>query len=161
MVKKTASPSRSSSAPPAPVRKVGVREWFSDIRFSGFVGIMLLLVVLAVFVLVPTVGTFVDQQQRIAALERSVQVSTEQIKALERQRERWTDRAYVTSQARERLYYVFPGEVVYLVDNDLPPGAIAPETGPVSDEVRETHVEWTSQLLRSVVSAGLARTASP
>lgn len=151
---KTASPSRTP-------RRVDVRGWFGDVRFSGFVGIMLGLVVLAVFVLVPTVGTFVDQRQRIAALERSLQVSTEQIAALERQRERWTDTSYIISQARERLYYVFPGEVVYLVDDDLPAGAIAREQTPVSDEVSEAHTEWTSQFLRSLVSAGLARTAVP
>lgn len=154
MTDKAAPPSRAS-------RRVNVREWFGDVRFSGFVGIMLGLVVLAVFVLVPTVGTFIDQRQRIAELERSVQVSTEQIAALEKQRERWSDRAYIISQARERLYYVFPGEVVYLVDNDLPAGAIAAERPPVSGDVHETDVDWTSQLVRSLVSSGLARTVSP
>ena len=44
----------------------------------------------------------------------------------EAQRDRWTDPAYITTQARERLYYVKPGEVVYLVDDDLPP-ALAPQ----------------------------------
>lgn len=154
MTEKAAPPSRTS-------RRVNVREWFGDVRFSGFVGIMLGLVVLAVFVLVPTVGTFIDQRQRIAELERSVQVSTEQIAALEEQRERWSDRAYIVSQARERLYYVFPGEVVYLVDNDLPPSAIAGERPPVSGEMNETDVDWTSQFVRSLVSSGLARTVSP
>lgn len=154
MTDRTAPPSRTP-------RRVNVREWFRDLRFSGFVGIMLGLVVLAVFVLVPSVGTYVDQRQRIAELERSVRASTEQIAALEKQRDQWTDPDYITSQARERLYYVYPGEVVYLVDNDLPAGASAPERPPVSAEVSETEVEWSSQLLRSVVSSGLARTVSP
>ena len=66
-------------------------------------------------------GAVPDTRQQIAALERSVEVSRDDVADLERQRDRWTDPAYITTQARERLYYVRPGEVVYLVDNDLPP----------------------------------------
>ena len=75
--------------------------------------------------LVPTLGTYVDQRQQIAALEASVAGQQEDVADLEAQRDRWTDPAYITTQARERLYYVKPGEVVYLVDNDLRP-ALAP-----------------------------------
>ncbi len=44
-----------------------------------------------------------------------------------RERERWKDPAYITTQARERLYYVKPGEVVYLVDNDLAAASDVPQ----------------------------------
>ncbi|ALJ19840.1 FtsB family cell division protein [Microbacterium sp. No. 7] len=163
MDSRTASPSRVGSpgaSPRAGTGRVSVREWFADVRFSGFVAIMLGLVVLAVFVLMPTVGTYIDQRQRIAELERSVQASAEQIAELERDRERWTDRAYLVAQARERLYYVFPGEVVYLVDNDLPPVLAGPDRAPVSSDVEQTVVDWPAQLLRSVVSAGVAQTVT-
>lgn len=71
--------------------------------------IMLGLVVLAAFVLVPTVGTYLSQRQQIAALEESIRVGKERIVELEAERDRWSDEAYITSQARERLYYVRPG----------------------------------------------------
>ncbi|MEI3867158.1 MULTISPECIES: septum formation initiator family protein [unclassified Microbacterium] len=140
--------------------RVDVRGWLGGIRLSGFMVIMLGLVVLAAFVLVPTMGTYLDQRQQIAALERSVQLTREQIDELESERERWSDPAYITTEARERLYYVRPGEVVYLVDNDLPPEDVPQEQGAVSDEVERTRTDWMSQLLRSVTEAGLATTVT-
>jgi cell division protein FtsB len=148
-----------SSRAPEPGRRVDVRDWMGGVRLSAFTGIMLGLVVLAALVLVPTVGVYLDQRQQIAALEESVQVGKDRVAALEAERERWADPAYITSQARERLYYVKPGEVVYLVDDDLPDSEIPEEQAPVSDEVEETRNDWMSQLLRSVVSAGVAQTA--
>ncbi|MFT4051628.1 MAG: septum formation initiator family protein [Microbacterium sp.] len=141
-------------------RRVDVRDWAGGIRFSAFTAIMLGLVVLAVFVLVPTVGTFLSQRQQIAALEQSVQLTSEEVASLEEEKERWSDPAYVTSQARARLYYVQPGEVVYLVDDDLPASSIPLEQEPVSDDVTQTASDWMAQMLRSVASAGLAETAT-
>jgi cell division protein FtsB len=123
--------------------------------------IMLGLVVLAAFVLVPTIGTYVDQRQRVTALEAAVQLSREEVDDLEAQRERWRDPAYITTQARERLYYVRPGEVVYLVDDDLPPEQTPQEQAPVSEDVEQTRTDWMSQLVRSVTEAGLAQTVAP
>ncbi|WP_347344786.1 septum formation initiator family protein [Microbacterium sp.] len=137
-----------------------MREWLGGIRLSGFMIIMLGLVILAAFVLVPTVGTYLDQRAQIAALERSVQATAEQVEALEAERDRWSDPAYITTQARERLYYVRPGEVVYLVDNDLPRSAIPEERHAVSKDVEETETDWMSQLVRSVTVAGTAQTVS-
>lgn len=144
----------------ATARQVDVREWTSGIRLSGFMVIMLSLVVLGAWVLVPTLGTYIDQRQKIAALEASVQVTADEIKALEQEQDRWEDPAYITTQARERLYYVKPGEVVYLVDNDLDPASLPPEQAPVSDELTHTPADWMPQLLRSIAGAGLAQTAS-
>ncbi len=137
-----------------------VREWASGIRLSAFSVIMLSLVVLGAWVLVPTLGTFIDQRQKIAALEQSIQVSEDEITALEKERERWDDPAYITTQARERLYYVKPGEVVYLIDNDLDPAALPQQQGPVSDTLEETPSDWMPQLLRTLTSAGLSDTAA-
>lgn len=159
MAKTTAPPSR----PPrrrAERRPVDVRAWLGGIRLSGFMVIMLGLVVLAAFVLVPTIGTYVDQRQQISALEEAVQLSREQVAELESQRERWTDPAYITTQARERLYYVRPGEIVYLVYNDLPPELTPQEQAPVSEDVEQTRTDWMSQLVRSVTEAGLSQTVT-
>lgn len=168
MARRPAPPSASPAAAPQPRatregrpsrRSVDVREWTSGIRLSGFAVIMLSLVVLGTWVLVPSLGTYLEQRQRIAALESSVQVTSDEIAALEQERTRWDDPAFITTQARERLYYVKPGEVVYLVDDDLDPTDLPPEQGPVSDEVEERESDWMPQLLRGVVSAGLAQNA--
>lgn len=166
MAKTTAPPSRP--APGAPRRRpvsarrpVDVRAWLGGIRLSGFMVIMMGLVVLAAFVLVPTIGTYVDQRQQVAALQAAVQLSEDEVAELESQRERWQDPAYITTQARERLYYVKPGEVVYLVDDDLPPELAPQEQDPVSDELRAADADWMSKLMRSVTEAGLAQSVAP
>lgn len=157
MANTTAPPSRTPRRR-APRRPVDVRAWLGGIRLSGFMVIMLGLVVLAAFVLVPTIGTYVDQRQQITALEAAVEVSRDDVAELESQRDRWADPAYITTQARERLYYVRPGEVVYLVENDLPPELAPQEQAPVSEDVEQTRTDWMSQLVRSVAAAGLAQT---
>ena len=164
----TAPPSRTPQEPDRPPRKrpprrpprrpVDVRGWLGGIRLSGFMVIMLGLVVLAAFVLVPTIGTYVDQRQQIAALQASVEASRDDVAELEAQSDRWTDPAYITTQARERLYYVRPGEVVYLVDNDLPAALVPQEQEPVSDQVEQTRTDWMAQFVRSVTVAGMAQT---
>lgn len=141
--------------------RVDVREWASGIRLSAFSAIMLSLVVLGAWVLVPTLGTYIDQRQKIAALEASIQVSHSEIAALERERQRWDDPAFITTQARERLYYVKPGEVVYLIDDDLDPAALPREQEPVSDTLEEKSSDWMPQLLRTLTSAGLSQNAVP
>ncbi|MGX1793485.1 FtsB family cell division protein [Microbacterium sp. NPDC055312] len=160
------APPPSVSRPSAPAarrtsagRTVDVREWASGIRLSGFAVIMLSLVVLGTWVLVPTIGTYLGQKQKIAALEHSVQVTEEQIAALERERDRWDDPAYITTQARERLYYVKPGEVPFLIDFDLDPADLPPEQQEVSDRLKERPSDWMPQLLRGLTTAGLAKTA--
>lgn len=153
------TPNSQTTDPSRERRAVDVREWAGGIRFSAFTAIMLGLVVLAVFVLVPTVGTYLSQQQQITALEHSVQLTTDEVAALEQQKQRWADPAYVASQARARLYYMLPGEVVYLVDDDLPPASIPLDQQPVSDDVQETRSDWMAQLVRSVTAAGLTQTA--
>lgn len=142
-------------------RRVDVREWLGKVRISGFVVIMLGLVVLGTFVLVPTVGTYMDQRQQIQALENAVAVSQAEVADLQSQHERWSDPAYITTQARERLYYTFPGEVVYLIDNDLPASATPQEQQDVSDDVGQTRTDWMSQLVRSVADSGAAQIAVP
>jgi cell division protein FtsB len=167
VAKTTAPPShaprqaRPARAPRGSRPPVDVREWLGGIRMSGFMVIMLGLVVMAAFVLVPTIGLYLDQRQQIAALEAAVEVSRDDVAALEAQRVRWADPAYITTQARERLYYVKPGEVIYLVDNDLPPELAPQDQDSVSDELETTRTDWMSQLVRSVTEAGLAQTVTP
>ena len=122
--------------------------------------IMLALVVLGAFVLVPTVSTYVEQRQKIAALEESVQLTQSEIDALEDEQQRWGDEAYIMAQARERLYYTKPGEVPYLIVNDLDESEQPQDAEPISDEVEEARSDWGGQLLRSITEAGLSERAA-
>ena len=160
MAGRTSSPSGMSAEGRPGRAGVDVGRWLGGIRVSGFAAIMLGLVVLGVFVLVPTIGTYAQQQQQLASLRNSVQVTKGNVAELERERERWKDPAYITTEARARLYYVKPGEVVFLVDNDLPAAAQPREWEKVSAKVEQTHTDWMSQLVRSVTAAGVSETVA-
>jgi len=147
----------TESAPPS---RASARDWLGGIRFSGFTVIMLALVVLGAFVLVPTISTYVDQRQKIAALEESVELTQAQIDELKAEQERWHDDAYIMAQARERLYYTKPGEVPYLIVNDLDEADQPKDAAPVSDQVEEAESDWGGQLLRSITEAGLSETVT-
>jgi cell division protein FtsB len=90
-------------------------HWLRTIRLSGFTFLMLSLLILAVIVLAPNLRVFIEQRQQIAALQQDVDNAQQAVDDLNDNVARWGDPAYIKSQARERLFYVFPGEVSYLV----------------------------------------------
>jgi cell division protein FtsB len=132
--------------------------WLRGIRVSGFTIMTLGIIVLFIVVLAPSLRIWVEQQQEIAALAAQVQSQNEQLDQLEEERARWDDPSYVETQARERLYYVKPGEFSYLVIDD---GAtITAENGlPISAELQTTEVDWVKTMLSSVLTAALTEAA--
>lgn len=128
--------------------------WLRDFRLSGFTLSMLLLVVAALVVLAPSLKTFVEQRQQIAALEESVRLAREDVDDLSAEIDRWSDPAYIEAQARDRLYYVYPGDITFLVIGDADDGL--DEGGlPISDVIQTTQVDWVRALLSTVYDAGL------
>ena len=130
--------------------------WLSGIRFSGFSLIMMGVLVLAVVVLAPTIAAFAQQRQQIAELRAAVSQQEDEVQRLRDERERWNDETFIVTQARERLYYVMPGEVSYLVIDDRTEAAKADAAAAVSAEVTESKGDWMRTLLDSVMTAGLA-----
>ena len=130
--------------------------WLSGIRFSGFSLIMMGVLVLAVVVLAPTIAAFAQQRQQIAELRAAVSQQEDEVQRLRDERERWNDETFIMTQARERLYYVMPGEVSYLVIDDRTEAAKADATAEVSAEVTDSKGDWMRTLLDSVMTAGLA-----
>ena len=129
-------------------------HWLRTLRLSGFAVLMLGIVVLAVVVLAPNLRIFFEQRQQIAALEQQVAEKQNSVTSLEGELARWDDPAYIESQARERLLFVYPGEYSYLVIGD----AEVPRTGdgaPISDQIHTTQVDWVKSILQSVFTAGL------
>jgi Septum formation initiator len=128
--------------------------WARNFRFSGFTLAVLVLIVAALLVLAPSLKTFVEQQQQIAALEESVRLAQEQVDGLRSEIDRWSDPAYVESQARDRLYYVYPGDITFLVIGHEDAG-FTDDGLPISDEIQTTRVDWVRALLSTVYEAGL------
>lgn len=136
---------------PADARPV---EWLRNFRLSGFALSMLALIVAALLVLAAPLKTLIEQRQQIAQLEASLEDAQDAVDDLTAQVARWSDPAYIQSQARERLYYILPGDVSYLI---VGAAGTSPGEGqlPISDEIQTTQTDWIGGLLSSVYTAGL------
>lgn len=133
-------------------------HWLRTIRFSGFTVLMLGLLILAVIVLAPNLRILIEQQQTIAQLQTEVDEAQESVDDLTENAARWNDRAYIESQARDRLYYVYPGEVSYLVTGDA--ADVTTNDGvPVSTSIQTTKIDWVTTLVSSIYTAGLTEDA--
>ena len=95
------------------------------------------LLILAVVILAPSLSSLIQQRQQIADQQKAVDELSAQVNDLKEQRARWNDPSYIRSQARDRLYYVMPGEVSYLVIDDRPPAAKAADDDPGQLETPE------------------------
>ena len=69
----------------------------------------LLLLTLAV-----PVRAWFAQRAEIAGLRSNVDSARERVAALEVQKQRWEDPAFVAAEARRRLHFVLPGEVGFV-----------------------------------------------
>ena len=132
-------------------------NWLRGLRLSGFSFVMMGILVLAVIVLAPNVRTYAEQRQQIDELRNAVALQEADVDGLKAERERWNDRTYVTTQARARLSYVMPGDVSFLVLNDLGQAVDASaDTAPISTDIQDTDVDWVDSMFTSVMTAGLA-----
>ena len=144
---------QTRKVPVAMAEEPRAAAWLRNFRLSGFALSMLLLVVAALVVLAPSLKTFVEQQQQIAQLRAQVEDAQADVDDLESEIDRWSDPAYIEAQARDRLYYVYPGDITFLVIGD---DSLPDEGGlPISDEIQTTQVDWVRALLSTVYEAGL------
>ncbi len=162
MPKQSASRPPSSRTPASRTKRVAASfdeptqtgRWLRGLHFSAFSLVMMGAVVLAVVILAPSLQGFLAQRQQIADQQKAVDQLSAQVDALKEQRARWNDPSYIRAQARDRLYYVMPGEVSYLVIDDRPPAATKDPT-PVSSKLQKTHTDWVDSLFGSLMGAGL------
>ena len=132
----------------------------------------LALVVLAIIALAPQAQTWYQQRQQIADLQTQVQQAKQDLANMKVERKRWSDPVYIRSQARDRLYYVLPGEVSYLVmdANGLSSSDVSGTVGAkLNAERSSTHISssitrakknWVNSLMQSVVRAGIEEPAA-
>jgi cell division protein FtsB len=151
---KTGPKSTTHTVAPVMSTPSGTGRWLRGIHFSAFSLVMMGILVLAVVILAPTLQAFVQQRQQIADQQAVVDSLTQQVDAAKAQRARWNDPSYIRAQARDRLYYVMPGETSYLVIDDRPPAA-ATADAPVTSTLQKTHTDWVGSLFGSFMGAGL------
>lgn len=158
---------RNSDRKPKAAPVVPGLDLMRNINFSLYHLTLFGIIIFGVVSLEPHVKTWVEQQQQIAALSAEVAQAKKDVADMQEERVRWDDPVYVRSQARDRLYYVMPGEVSYLVmdadgvDTSDTTGTVgaqmadARNTSEITDQIRETKDNWVDSLLYTVVHAGL------
>ena len=103
-------------------------------------------------VLAPSLRVLAEQRQQIAALNAQLEQAEQDVLELEDQLARWSDRVYVETQARSRLMFVYPGDITYLVLDDLPENS-GDDQQEVTGEVQVTQTDWRDALLASFLVA--------
>lgn len=101
--------------------------------------------------LIPTIGAWYEQEQRLGELRAQVAAQEADVEALTRERDLWESDAYVEAQARERLKFVKVGEKSYTVidgEPDTPP--VDAKSGTIQ---AEDGLPWYTQLGSSVQAA--------
>lgn len=142
------------------------------LQLNSYTLTILAVVILGVVTLAPTVQTLFVQRQQILDLQAQVDQAKKAVADMTEERKRWDDPVYVRAQARDRLYYVMPGEVSYLVmdasgvdmsDTSGTVGEMLAEranTTEISKSLRKTKHNWVDSVLYSVVRAGLDQPTS-
>lgn len=118
---------------------------------------MVLLLVLGVLILSPGVSTLIDQRRQIAELEASVKQHSESVDEIDAERDRWKDPAYVRAEARDRLFFVMPGETQMSVIDDLV--ISEPVQRQASAKLSVVKHNWLQAVSTSVITSGVTQAA--
>lgn len=125
------------------------------------------MIVAGTFLISSDVQAFLNQRRQIAEMEVSIQQAEQALEDMQAERDRWQDPVYIRSQARDRLYYVLPGEVSYLVmdaegfdatDTSGTVGALLAakrNADEISLEVAAANENWVDALIESGLRAAL------
>jgi cell division protein FtsB len=135
-----------------PVGQKAAAQVLLSLQASGFVVTILALLVAGVVILSPSLRILAEQQQEIVQLRADVAATAEEVFDLEEQRDRWRDPSYVETQARERLMFVYPGDITYLVIDDLGDDLNEEETV-ISQDIVAAQTDWRQALLASYLVA--------
>jgi cell division protein FtsB len=142
----------STAQPPNQPARTAVASLLSSLQSSGFIVTILALLVAGVVILAPSLRILAEQQQEIAQLRAELEQTQQEVFDLEEQRERWKDPSFVETQARERLMFVYPGDITYLVIDDLEDDGDEADTV-ISPTIVAAETDWREALLASYLVA--------
>lgn len=168
-VTKAAKPgSRGAKArAPKQSRSAASAEWMRGMRLNTYTITMLAMIVLGVLTLAPRVQEWFILRQQVAQAQADVEQARKDVTTMQSEVKRWEDPVYIRSQARDRLYYVMPGEVSYLVmdadgvntsDISGTVGAMLADQrnyGQISKSIKETRNNWVDSLMETLIVAGI------
>ena len=134
---------------------------------------LLALIVFGVVTLAPRVQTWFAQRQAIFEAQAELDQAKKDVETMKDERKRWEDPAYIRAQARDRLYYVMPGEVSYLVmdadgvDMSDTSGTVGAKmaadknNAAITDTIYQTKNNWVDAVLETVIRAGIEQPVEP
>ena len=162
-----ASRASRAAGPAKPARSAANAEWIRGMRLNTYTITLLAMIVLGVLTLAPRVQEWFVLRQQVAQAQADVAKARNDVKNMQSEVKRWEDPVYIRSQARDRLYYVMPGEVSYLVmdadgvntsDVSGTVGAMLADQrnyGQISKSIKETRNNWVDSVIESVIVAGI------
>ena len=128
---------------------------------------VILVIVLGTYLISPDVQSYLNQRREIVEMEQSIQLAKDAVVDMQAERDRWQDPVYIRSQARDRLYYVLPGEVSYLVmdsegldfsDTSNTLGALLAQqrnADEISLEVSAAKANWVDSLMETLLRSAM------
>ena len=128
---------------------------------------VILVIVLGTYLISPDVQSYLNQRRQIVEMQESIQQAKDEVQDMQAERDRWQDPVYIRSQARDRLYYVLPGEVSYLVmdaesldlsDKSATLGALLAQqrnADEISLEVSAAKENWVESVLEVLLRAAV------
>jgi cell division protein FtsB len=150
-----------------PKRSAASAEWMRGMRINTYTITLLAMIVLGVLTLAPRVQEWFVLRQAVAQAQADVDQARKDVTNMQSEVKRWEDPVYIRSQARDRLYYVMPGEVSYLVmdadgvntsDISGTVGAMLADQrnyGQISKSIKETRNNWVDSVMETVIVAGI------
>lgn len=116
--------------------------------------VALFIVALGAIQLLSTFYTYAVDLSELNGLKRQEAALEAKQQELENDIARWSDKAYVAAQARERLGFVFPGEqVVRVLHPEAVTGGSEAEGGSEPSEADSKALPWYSELAYSLEQA--------
>ena len=124
-------------------------------RITGRAAVLVLIVAVLTVSYGSSLKAFLQQRSHIAELKEQIAEREASIQALEREKRRWSDPAFVAQEGHRRFGYVMPGETSYVVlDADGQPLESGATLHDPDDVVKEEPTAWWTTAWASVVLAG-------
>ncbi|WP_245916808.1 FtsB family cell division protein [Nocardioides gansuensis] len=124
-------------------------------RLTGRAAILVLVLAVLTVSYASSLRAYIQQRSHIGDLKQAIAEREASINELEREKQRWSDPAYVRAQARARFGYLMPGETGFQVldENGRPLESQATLHDP-GDVVKTVPTPWWSDAWDSVELAG-------
>lgn len=122
-------------------------------QLTGKAAVLVLVLAILMVSYASSFRAYLDQRRELARVDEQIAASQANIKALEREKERWDDPAYVEKMARDKFRFVKRGEIGYIViDNGQPLGDVSELSEPPTTDGGEP--QWYDAAWQSVLIAG-------